>query len=104
MSHDEIGIRIFAGSSNKSFAQKMCDYLGVESGLSQTITFSEGNTFVKILEKVRDKDVYMVQSIALHPNDEFMELLFWIDAFKGQAPIPSQPSSLTLVMPRGIKG
>ena len=82
MSHDEIGIRIFAGSSNKSFAQKMCDYLGVESGLSQTITFSEGNTFVKILEKVRDKDVYLVQSIALHPNDEFMELLFWIDAFK----------------------
>ncbi len=94
MSHDEIGIRIFAGSSNKSFAQKMCDYLGVESGLSQTITFSEGNTFVKILEKVRDKDVYLVQSIALHPNDEFMELLFWIDAFKR-----ASANSVTAIIP-----
>ena len=94
MSHDEIGIRIFAGSASKSFVQKMCDFLGVEAGLSQTIVFSEGNTFVKILEKVRDKDVYVVQSIALHPNDEFMELLFWIDAFKR-----SSANSVTAIIP-----
>lgn len=94
MSHDEIGIRIFAGSSSRGFVQKMCDYLGVEAGQSQTIVFSEGNTFVKILEKVRDKDVYVVQSIALHPNDEFMELLFWIDAFKR-----SSANSVTAIIP-----
>ena len=94
MSHDEIGIRIFAGSSSRGFVQKMCDYLGVEAGQSQTIMFSEGNTFVKILEKVRDKDVYVVQSIALHPNDEFMELLFWIDAFKR-----SSANSVTAIIP-----
>lgn len=94
MSHDEIGIRIFAGSASKSFVQKMCDFLGVEAGQSQTIVFSEGNTFVKILEKIRDKDVYIVQSIALHPNDEFMELLFWIDAFKR-----SSANSVTAIIP-----
>ncbi len=94
MSHDEIGIRIFAGSASKSFVQKMCDFLGVEAGQSQTVVFSEGNTFVKILEKIRDKDVYIVQSIALHPNDEFMELLFWIDAFKR-----SSANSVTAIIP-----
>ncbi len=94
MAHEEIGIRIFAGSASKNFAQKMCDYLGVEGGQAQTIVFSEGNTFVKILEKVRDKDVYVVQSIALHPNDEFMELLFWIDAFKR-----SSANSVTAIIP-----
>jgi len=94
MSHDEIGIRIFAGSSNLTFTEKMCAYLGIERGQAQTIKFSEGNTFVKIHEKVRDKDVYLVQSIALNPNDEFMELLFWIDAFKR-----SSANSVTAIIP-----
>ncbi len=67
MSLEDIGIRIFAGSSSRSFTKKMCGYLGTEIGQSQTITFSDGNTFVKILEKVRDKDVYIVQTIGLHP-------------------------------------
>jgi ribose-phosphate pyrophosphokinase len=94
MSTDQIGIRIFAGSASRTFAKNMCDYLGVEGGQSQSIIFSEGNTFVKILEKVRDKDVYIVQSIALHPNDEFMELLFWIDAFKR-----ASANSVTAIIP-----
>ena len=51
-------------------------------GRSETITFSEGNTFVRIIETVRDKDIYLVQPIGLRPNDEFVEILFWLDAFK----------------------
>lgn len=94
MSNEEIGIKIFAGSSSISFAEKMCSHLGAELGKSQTIKFSEGNTFVKILEKVRDKDVYIVQTIGLNPNDDFMELLFWIDAFKR-----SSASSVTAIIP-----
>ncbi|MBN1372540.1 MAG: ribose-phosphate diphosphokinase [Anaerolineaceae bacterium] len=94
MSHDEIGMRIFAGSSSQPFVDKMCQHLGVEKGQGYAITFSEGNTFVKILEKVRDKDVYIVQSIGLNPNNEFMELLFWIDAFKR-----SSANSVTAIIP-----
>lgn len=94
MSLEETGIKIFAGSSSISFAEKMCKHLGTEIGQSQTIHFSEGNTFVKILEKVRDKDVYIVQTVGLRPNDEFMELLFWIDAFKR-----SSASSVTAIIP-----
>ena len=41
-------IRIFAGTASKSFARKMCDYLGTQMGDCSTIIFSEGNTFVRI--------------------------------------------------------
>lgn len=91
---EEIGIKIFSGSSSVKFTEKMCKYLGTEVGQSQTITFSEGNIFVKILEKVRDKDVYIVQTIGMRPNDDFMELLFLIDAFKR-----ASASSVTAIIP-----
>jgi len=94
MVNEEIGIKIFAGSSSINFAEKMCRHLGIEVGKSQTITFSEGNTFVKILEKVRDKDVYIVQTVGLKPNDDFMELLFLIDAFKR-----ASAGSITAIIP-----
>lgn len=87
-------IKIFSGSSSKDFAQKICAYIGVELGKSEVITFSEGNTFVKIGETVRDKDVYLIQSIGLNPNDEFVEILFWMDAFKR-----ASASSVTAIMP-----
>lgn len=75
-------IKVFSGSACYEFTQKMCGHLGVSVGESRTITFSEGNTYVKIDEKVRGKDVYIVQTIGLDPNNELVELLFWIDAFK----------------------
>jgi len=94
MPADEIGIKIFSGSSSINFAKKMCKHLGTEVGQSKTIIFSEGNTFVQILEKVRDKDVYIVQTIGLHPNDDFMELLFLIDAFNR-----ASAASVTAIIP-----
>lgn len=75
-------IKIFAGSTGGTFAKRMCDYIGVELGKCETIKFSDGNIFVKIGETVRDKDVYLVQPIGMNPNDEFTEILFWMDAFK----------------------
>lgn len=87
-------IKIFAGSSGKSFAENMCSYLGAEVGISETRTFSDGNTFVRIGETVRGKDVYLVQSIGLKPNDEFVEILFWIDAFKR-----ASADTVTVILP-----
>lgn len=60
----------------------MCKYIGVELGDSEVITFSDKNIFIRIKETVRDKDVYLVQPIGLNPNDELVEILFWMDAFK----------------------
>jgi ribose-phosphate pyrophosphokinase len=87
-------IKIFAGSTGRNFAEKMCRYINAELGSSETLTFSDGNTFVRIGETVRDKDVYLVQSIGLKPNDEFVEILFWIDAFKR-----ASANTVTVIMP-----
>ncbi len=87
-------IKIFAGKSGKDFAEKICRFLGLELGKSHSITFSVGNTFVKVEEPVRDTDVYLVQPVALDPNNDFMELLFWIDAFKR-----ASANSITVIMP-----
>ena len=85
---------IFAGRSSKPFAQKICDFLGLPLGLSETIVFSEGTLFVKIQEKVRGRDVYVIQTIGKDPNGEFMELLFYIDALKR-----ASANSVTAIMP-----
>ena len=87
-------IRIFAGTASKGFAQKMCDYLGTQMGDCSTIIFSEGNTFVRINESIRDKDVYFVQTLGLDPNNEFAELLFFLDAFKR-----ASANSVTAIIP-----
>ena len=86
--------KIFAGRSSRAFAGKICDYLGMALGESETIVFSEGALFVKILEKVRGQDVYVVQTIGKSPNDEFMELLFYVDALKR-----ASANSVTAIMP-----
>lgn len=87
-------IKIFAGSTGRVFAERMCTYLGVDLGRSETITFSEGNIFVRIGETVRDNDVYLIQPIGIQPNLEFVEMLFWLDAFKR-----ASANSVTAVMP-----
>jgi ribose-phosphate pyrophosphokinase len=87
-------IKIFAGSSGKGFASKMADFLGISLSSSQTITFSEGNTYVKACETVRGFDVYIIQPIGVRPNDDFVELLFWIDAFKR-----ASAQSVTAIIP-----
>lgn len=75
-------IAIFAGSGSRRLTARICDYLHVEQGKNETLHFSDGNTFVRILENVRGRHVYVVQQTVFPANDNFMELLFWIDAFK----------------------
>lgn len=87
-------IKIFAGKTGQAFAKRMCSYLNAQLGNAETIMFSEGNTFVRINESIRDKDVYIVQPIGRAPNDEFVELLFWIDAFKR-----ASADSVTAIIP-----
>jgi len=90
----EFGMKVFAGSSGQPFAERVCRYLGMVLGQSETITFSDGNTFVRINENVRGEDVYLVQPIALSPNNELVEMLFWIDAFKR-----ASAHSVTVIVP-----
>lgn len=74
------GPAILGGQTSRGFAARVAAQLGVPLLASETMRFSDGNTFVRILENVRGRHVYVVQSIAYPVNDSFMELLFWIDA------------------------
>ncbi len=75
-------LKIFAGSGSLGFGKAICAHLGIELARSETHVFSEGNVFVRVLENVRGRDVYVVQGTEYPVNDNFMELLFWIDALK----------------------
>ena len=92
MSADEM--LVFGGSGSPRLAKRICDYLQVRPGDGEVIRFSEGNLFVRVRENVRGRRVYLVQSTAFPANDNFMELLFWVDAFKR-----ASAESVTVVMP-----
>ncbi len=76
------GPKIFAGSASPRFAAAIAKELGVPLAASEVHIFSEGNTFVRVLENVRGHDVFVIQGISNPVNDNFVELLFWIDALK----------------------
>lgn len=75
-------IKIFAGNASKSLAQAICSKLDLELGSMEVGKFSDGETSVSIKETVRGCDVFVVQSTCSPTNDNLMELLVAIDAFK----------------------
>src|SRR5919106_2791911 len=85
---------IFAGSASPRLTAAICSELGVEVGASEVIRFSEGTLFVRVLENVRGRSVYLVQSTVFPTNANFMELLFWIDAFSR-----ASADSVTVIVP-----
>jgi ribose-phosphate pyrophosphokinase len=85
---------LLAGSANRKLARAMAEYLDHPLCEGETIRFSEGNLFVRVPENVRERDVFVVQGTGFPANDNFMELLFWIDALKR-----ASAASVTVVMP-----
>ena len=75
-------IKIFTGNSNPKLASDIADILGLKIGDSNVGTFSDGEISVNIHETVRGADVFVVQSTNAPVNDNLMELLIMIDAFK----------------------
>ena len=87
-------ILVFAGSGSPALTGEICGHLGVEPARGETLRFSDGNLFVRVLQNVRGRRTYVVQSTVFPTNDLFMELLFWIDALKR-----ASAESVTVVMP-----
>lgn len=85
---------LFSGSSHPAFARGVADHLGVTVSASESRTFREGNIFVRLDEPVRGKDVYLIQTIGLDPNNELMELLFLSDAARR-----ASARSITAIVP-----
>lgn len=75
-------IKIFTGNANQKLAQDIADILGVPLGDAKVGTFSDGEICVDINETVRGIDAFIIQSTNEPVNDNLMELLIMIDAFK----------------------
>ncbi|HHW10038.1 MAG TPA: ribose-phosphate pyrophosphokinase [Firmicutes bacterium] len=73
-------LKIFSGSAHPELAVRICRHLGTEEGRREIFKFSNDCTFVKILESVRNDDVYVIQPSCAPVNDGLMELLIMIDA------------------------
>jgi ribose-phosphate pyrophosphokinase len=85
---------IFAGSASPRLTAAICRELRVDVGAGEVIRFSEGTLFVRVLENVRGRSVYLVQSTVFPTNANFMELLFWVDAFSR-----ASAESVTVIVP-----
>jgi ribose-phosphate pyrophosphokinase len=76
-------LKVFSCSeSAEKFTDEVCDYLKIEKGKINTMKFKNDNNFVQILESVRDKDVFLIQTTQPPVNERIMELLITIDAVK----------------------
>lgn len=75
-------LKVFAGNAHPALAQGICDYLEIPLGQAEVFEFSNENIFVRILENVRERDVYVIQPISSPVNKNLMELLIMLDALR----------------------
>ena len=73
---------IYHGNANPDLARKISRYLASDPGRAEVFQFANENIFVRILDNVREKDVFLVQPTCHPVNQSIMELLIMIDAFK----------------------
>ena len=75
-------LKIFSGGANPSLAQEICDHLGIALGKVKLQRFSDGEVNFQILENVRGTDAFIIQPTSPPVNENLVELLIMIDAFK----------------------
>ncbi|NBX84344.1 MAG: ribose-phosphate pyrophosphokinase [Gammaproteobacteria bacterium] len=77
-----MSMMLFSGNSSPDLAEKIARYLKLPLGKAKVGTFSDGETNVEILENVRGKDVFVIQSTCAPANDHLMELITMADALR----------------------
>ncbi len=87
-------LKVFSGNANKKLSQEIADQLGLDLGRSVVKKFSDGEVYVDIEESVRGVEVYVIQPTCTPTNDNLMELLVMLDAFKR-----ASAASITAVIP-----
>lgn len=87
-------LKIFSGNANRPLAQRIADYVGVRLGDATVDSFPDQETFVKINENVRGRDIFIVQPTCPPANQHLMELLIMIDAARR-----ASASRITAVIP-----
>ncbi len=87
-------IKVFSGTAHPKLSQEVVEYLQIPLGKSEVFDFSNGNTFVRILENVRQRDVFIIQPFCNPVNHNIMEFLIMLDALKR-----SSAGRITAVVP-----
>ncbi len=87
-------LRIFTGSAHPSLAQEIAQILGVALGKSTTTHLRDSEIYVTIDEVVRDQDIFLVQPCCAPVNDNLMELMLYLDAYRR-----ASAHSISVVMP-----
>lgn len=75
-------MKVFGGRATRELTEAVCQQLGIEPGRAEIFKFTNDNTFVRILENVRNEDVFVVQTSATPVDESLMELLIMVDALK----------------------
>ena len=75
-------VMLFSGNANPKLAQDIAGYLNMPLGKINVGRFSDGEVMVEIMENVRGRDVFIVQSLCAPANDNLMELLVMADALR----------------------
>lgn len=87
-------LKIFSGNANRPLAQRIADYVGIRLGDATVTPFPDQETFVKINENIRGRDVFIVQPTCPPANQHLMELLILTDAARR-----ASASRITAVIP-----
>src|SRR3954464_1269491 len=75
-------MRIFTGNANPKLAEAVCRHLNLSLGRAVVGRFSDGEVMIELLENVRGRDVFVLQSTCQPTNDSLMEVLVMVDALK----------------------
>ena len=73
---------VFTGNANPVLAQEVATHLGIELGRADVGRFSDGEIMLELLENVRGKDVFILQSTSHPTNDNLMEVMVMVDALR----------------------
>lgn len=73
-------LRVFTGNAHPALAKSICAYMETTLGESEVYQFSNENTFVRFNENIRERDIFLVQTISSPVNTHLMELFIMIDA------------------------
>lgn len=73
---------VFTGNANPVLAQEVVAHLDIELGKATVGRFSDGEVMVELLENVRGKDVFVLQSTCFPTNDSLMEVMVMVDALR----------------------
>lgn len=80
MFRQSLEMKIFTGSAHPDLARRICGFVGVPLGDATVDSFPDGETFVRINENIRGRDVFIVQPTCPPTNQNLMELLIMVDA------------------------